>query len=597
MQVKCGIEIHQRLLSSKLFCPCSGESASGKPEFEITRMQHAVLSELGEADRAAEFESARGRQFVYQVSDNNCPVEMDEEPPHPLNERALEIALEIAMLLNSKPLEEIQIMRKAVIDGSNTSGFQRTAVIGLGGSIDANGKVIGIQTVSLEEESAGIVGENGGTATFRLDRLGIPLVEIATAPDISSPAEARAVAEAIGTLLRMTGKVARGIGTIRQDLNISIEGGARTELKGAQELGMIDSIVQKEIDRQAKLVELKPRIKKVRVQELKIIDLTQTLKNTNSGLAKRALEAGGKALGFKLSGYAGLLGFELCEGRRFGTEVSDYAKRAGVRGILHGDEDLKGYKFSETELVEMRKTLGVSDKDSFIMGPAHEAAAGKALELAFSRAITSDVPEETRKVLPDGSSSFMRPLPGGARMYPETDVPPVRITADRLARTRKSLPQKPDEKRRQLLSMLNEELANKMMKSRNLHMFERLLETGADPVVISTTLEETLVSLRRAGVAVEKISEERLAELFEEFGNGKFVKAAIPEIITHAAKDAGARISHLVSSLNLSRISSAELKKLAEAEGNDLKRIMAKYRLRVDAKELAELLTKRKENK
>ncbi|RLG19209.1 Glu-tRNA(Gln) amidotransferase GatDE subunit E, partial [Candidatus Micrarchaeota archaeon] len=183
--MKCGIEIHQRLAGRKLFCACKGESESNKPLFEVRRMQHAVLSELGESDRASEFESARRREFVYHVYDNNCPVELDEEPPHALNRHALDAALEIALLLNSKPVDEIEVMRKAVVDGSNTSGFQRTAVIALGGSISVNGKKIGIQTIALEEESAGIVSEKGDVAVFRLDRLGIPLVEIATEPDIT----------------------------------------------------------------------------------------------------------------------------------------------------------------------------------------------------------------------------------------------------------------------------------------------------------------------------------------------------------------------------------------------------------------------------
>ncbi|MDO8339701.1 MAG: Glu-tRNA(Gln) amidotransferase subunit GatE [Candidatus Burarchaeum sp.] len=590
IDLKCGIEIHQRLAGKKLFCACDGESASGKPLFEIRRMQHAVLSELGESDKASEFESARRREFIYHVYDNDCPVELDEEPPHRLNGQALDTALEIALMLNSKPVDEIEVMRKAVVDGSNTGGFQRTAVIAVGGSISANGAKIGIQTIALEEESAGIVEEKAGTAVFRLDRLGIPLVEIATDPDITSPEQARTVAEAIGTLLRMTGKVARGIGTIRQDINISIEGGARVELKGAQDLALIGTIVQKEIERQKGLIELRPKIEAGKTQQLKIVDLTQHFKATEAKLAKRGLEEGASILGFRLAGYAGVLGHSLSDGRRFGTEVSDYAKRAGVGGLIHGDETFDKYGFSEYELAEVRKALGVHEGDSFVMVIAEEQKARKALELAFSRAIRPEVPEETRKVLPEGLSSFMRPLAGGGRMYPETDVSPIRLTSERLARIRSSLSQKPEEKKSALLGMLNEELANKMMRSRHLHFFEKLAKDGTDPVLIATTLEETLVSLRRSGVEVEKISEERLRELFNEYGKGRFVKAAIPDILTQASKDVNAKIAEIVKALDLSRISGAELKKLAAGEGNDLKRVMAKYRLRVDAKELSELI-------
>jgi len=592
--MKCGLEIHQRLEGRKLFCDCPGDSVGGKALSEISREQHIVLSELGEKDRAAQFEGGRERFFTYQLFDNNCAVEMDEEPPHPMNSDALDAVLTISLLLNSKPLDEVHVMRKTVIDGSNTSGFQRTAVVANGGSISTKHGPVGIQAICIEEESAGIVEEKSGTATFRLDRLGIPLIEIATAPDITSPEHARETAEAIGTLLRHTGRVARGIGTIRQDLNISIEGGARVELKGAQELAMLGEIVQKEIERQQKLVELKPRISKLaQGQHLKIVDATHIFAKTSAKLMRKGIDSGQKILGFKLFGYAGILGTPLGENRRFGSEVSDYAKRAGVGGIIHSDEDLKKYGMSDGEISELRKALDLSASDSFILVIAEEAKAKKALELAFMRATISEVPEETRKVLPDGASSFMRPLAGGARMYPETDVPPVRISEEKLATIRANLPKKPEERKEQLLSMLNPELAQKMMKSRNLHLFERLLETGADPTIIATTLEETLVSLRRAGVEVEKVNEEKLRELFEEHVKGLFVKSAIPDIITNASKSSDS-IRAIVSSLNLSRISGASLKKLAEKEGNDLKAVMAKYRLRVDAKELAELLQKKK---
>jgi glutamyl-tRNA(Gln) amidotransferase subunit E len=592
--LKCGLEIHQRLEGGKLFCRCPSDATGEKPLFEISRQQHIVVSELGEKDRTAAFEGARNRNFKYQVFDNNCEVETDEEPPHGLNASALDASLTISILLGSKPVDELQVMRKTVIDGSNTGGFQRTAIVATGGKISSSGGEVGIQTVCIEEESAGIVEEKGGEATFRLDRLGIPLVEIATAPDIRSPEQAREVAEAIGTLLRHTGKVARGIGTIRQDLNISIDGGARCELKGAQDLAMLATTVQMEVERQQKLLEIKPKIAVLAPkQKLKSADLTKIFAGTSSKLFRKGLDAGSKIIGFALIGYAGILGFKLGENRRFGSEVSDYAKRAGVGGIIHSDEDLSKYPISEKESADIRKALGAGSGDAFVMVMADDMRANDAVKLAFNRAIISIVPEETRKVLPDGASAFMRPLPGGARMYPETDVQPVRITSEKLEAIRKNLPKKPEEKKAALLSMLNAELAGKMMRSHHLQIFERLVERGADPVLAATTLEETLVSLRRAGVNVEKITEEKLTELFSEYSKGTFVKAAINDILAKLAEDSKASVNSIVKASGLSKLTGAELKKAAEAEGNDLKKIMAKYRLRVDAKELSGLISKR----
>jgi len=150
-----------------------------------------------------------------------------------------------------KIVDEVEIMRKMVIDGSNTSGFQRTAYIGSQGCIDTSHGPVGIDILCLEEEAARIVEDRGDSLIYSLDRLGIPLVEIGTAPDIVSPAHAREVAKTLGMILRSTGRVQRGLGTIRQDVNVSIKGGARVEVKGVQDLNLIDKIVEMEVLRRS----------------------------------------------------------------------------------------------------------------------------------------------------------------------------------------------------------------------------------------------------------------------------------------------------------------------------------------------------------
>ncbi|MFH1445532.1 MAG: Glu-tRNA(Gln) amidotransferase GatDE subunit E, partial [Nanoarchaeota archaeon] len=131
--LKCGLEIHQQLSSHKLFCNCDSQMLQ-QPKDEIFRKQRAVAGELGDVDAAALHEVLKNKEFHYKIyPEESCLVEADEEPIHDMNRDALEIGLKIALMLNCEIPEEIHVMRKQVIDGSNTSGFQRTAIIGLNG--------------------------------------------------------------------------------------------------------------------------------------------------------------------------------------------------------------------------------------------------------------------------------------------------------------------------------------------------------------------------------------------------------------------------------------------------------------------------------
>jgi len=249
MEIKSGIEIHQQLDTHKLFCNCPSVLRTDEPEFEISRRLHAVAGESGEVDVAAEYEAGRDREFVYQGYDSVCLLELDEEPPYLINNEALMTGLHVALLLNCQILPISQIMRKTVVDGSNTSGFQRTVLIARNGYIDTNKGRVRIDNVSLEEDAARIIGKDGNKVVFRLDRLGIPLVEIGTAPDIKSAEQCREVALHIGDVLRSC-KVKRGIGTIRQDINVSILGHPRVEIKGFQDVKMFIPTIDKEVKRQ-----------------------------------------------------------------------------------------------------------------------------------------------------------------------------------------------------------------------------------------------------------------------------------------------------------------------------------------------------------
>ncbi|MFA6530779.1 MAG: Glu-tRNA(Gln) amidotransferase subunit GatE [Candidatus Micrarchaeia archaeon] len=591
--MKIGIEVHQRIDSHKLFCNCqsSGEEIKEEPDLRVLRKLHTVYSEMGEVDLASKREFEKDKTYEYLAYGKcNCLVETDEEPPHNMNRHALGIALEIAMHLKCKPVDEIHTMRKIIIDGSNTSGFQRTAIIALNGTLETSKGAVRIPQISIEEESAGIVETVGGKATFRLDRLGVPLIEITTEPDIKDEKHLSEVAEKIGMIMRATGKVARGLGTIRQDLNVSIEGGARVEIKGAQDLKMLPLLASGEVRRQTELLKIGAEVKaKGKAVDVKreFSNLTGVFTNTNAKLIKAGLAVGAKVVGMKLESHAGLIGKEIGTNRRYGTELSDYAKGAGVKGIIHSDEDMAKYGITAGEVDGIRKALGMKIEDAFVLVVGNENTARKALENVCMRAEMVGIPNETRKANPDGTTSYMRPLPGKARLYPETDIPPIIVDDKLMKSVEEGKGESLEAKKEKLLGMLNKEMADKMIKSRSLSLFEKLVaEFGpeVEPILIANTLENTLVSLRRDGFEITDI-DSALTELFGTYSKGKFVKAAIPEILRLVAK--GSSVENAIREGKLERIAGKELENIAKENNFDVPKIMQKYRLNVEPADIA----------
>ncbi|RLI09668.1 Glu-tRNA(Gln) amidotransferase GatDE subunit E [Candidatus Bathyarchaeota archaeon] len=573
--LRVGLEIHRQLdTAEKLFCSCPTVLRKDEPHLTVLRRLRPTQSEVGEIDRAALFEFEKGKTIIYEAYlDTNCLVELDEEPPHEINREALDIALTIALMLNSKPVDEVHVMRKIVIDGSTPFGFQRTCVVALGGSIEVGGKVIPIQHVGLEEDAARKVGEEADVVRYRLDRLGIPLVEVATAPVITDPEEAREVALAIGRIMRATGRVKRGIGSIRQDLNISIEGGAITEVKGVQELDLIPKVVENEVLRQVRLLEIRDELSSrgLRPGDLKaeFVDATQVFAKTASRILRKAIRGGGVVLALRLPKFSGLLSKEIMPGHSFGKELADIASAiSGLGGIFHTDE-MPAYGVSEEEVRALRELAGAGPDDCVVFVAGEKEKCLKALRAVLDRAIEAleGVPRETRMALPDGRTKFMRPRPGAARMYPETDIPPVGITPEYVDEIRRRLPELPEAVAKRLISDygLSEKLAWQVVDSDYLALFEEAVrETGVPATVVATVLTETLKSLRREGFDVGKLGEGQLLELFRLVGRGETFKESIPEVLKWLCQHEGASAREAVEALGLKAMSEEELREVVE---------------------------------
>ena len=427
MGLKCGLEIHQQLEGRKLFARTPTLIRDDEAHFTFKRYLRASAGESGVIDKAAAAEQKKQKYYLYEAyHDTTNLVEFDEEPPAPASKKAIEAALASAKLLDMNIVDQIRFMRKTVVNGSNTSGFQRTGLIATNGSITLESGTVGIESLCLEEDSAKDVKKETDHTVYNLSRLGIPLIEIATGPQIYEPEQAKEVAAYLGMVLRSLDNVKRGLGTIRQDVNVSIAKGLRVEIKGAQDLKMIPEYIKNEMLRQHNLLEIFDELKRRDASVGTLDNITDLIKSSESKVVQRGLEGDGVALAIALKEFKGLLGTTIQEGRRFGSELSDYAKVMGVKGLFHSDE-LPNYGITQEEKNLIIRKLNLSENDAFILIIEKKDVATRAMEAVIDRLSDLSLRKEVRVARPDGGSSYMRPMPGAARMYPETDVFPILV--------------------------------------------------------------------------------------------------------------------------------------------------------------------------
>jgi glutamyl-tRNA(Gln) amidotransferase subunit E len=524
-----GIEIHQQLdTKHKLFCYCpTVQRDVEESNFEFFRYLRLKRSEIGEEDRAAKEEVERSRKFIYKYYDTTCLVEADEEPPRQLNRDALRTAIQIARMLEMEVVDEVHVMRKIVIDGSNTTGFQRTALVAFDGRIGSSEGEVRIATLCLEEEACRKISEREGEVIYSLDRLGIPLVEIGTYPDIKTPSQAKEVARKLGMILRSTGKVKRGLGTIRQDVNVSIKNGARVEIKGVQSLDILDKIVEYEVLRQINLLKIRDELQNRNAYaEFTIYDVTDVFSETRSKILKRAKNI--KAI--VLRNFAGIVGREIQPGRRLGSEFADIARNYGLGGIFHTDE-LPAYGITQEEVDELRKAVNASQNDAVIIAAGDVARVERALRRIAERAgyCLIGVPEETRKANEDGTTSYLRPLPGAARMYPETDVPAVKITQELLS---VELPELIEERAERYAKTygLSYDLAYVIADSQYYGLFEEFAQKiGA--TIAARVIHILPSQLKKEGYEIENLTNEDFRRVLELIAEQKIAKEGAEEAL------------------------------------------------------------------
>ncbi len=619
--LKVGLEVHQQLATkSKLFCNCPIVEDE-TPDHRFLRWLRPTASELGKMDPAALFEFKQGNIIMYDASEkNSCLVEADEEPPHDINVEAVNTALIIALALGAGPVDELHVMRKIVIDGSTTTGFQRTMVVALGGQLLVKDRVIPVQTVCLEEDAARIRERVDGTRVFSLGRLGVPLIEVALAPVTGKPEEVEEIALALGRLMRSTGRVARGLGTVRQDVNVSVAGGGGVvEVKGVQKLELVSKVIEYEALRQTGLLRIRDELVSRSLKPSDVVaqpvDVSDTFGATKSNLLQKVLKNEDRVWAMLLRGFRGTLAFEPSPGIRLGRELAEMVRAYGMGGIFHSDE-LPAYGIGEEEVVKVKQVLKSEEGDAFILLAGHSLSLQHAFTALFERLREAfkGVPAETRAPTEDGKTRFSRPRPGEARMYPETDVPPTPIPKHLIKDLSNRIPSPWEEQIENLMSTysLNRKLALQIYDSDYLDLFESLVKsTRIQPSFIAATLTETLVSLARQGLNLSRLKENSILDLFGQVDTGVVSKEAVPQILELILKGQANGAQEAVKKLGLSAMSDEEVaeiirkvidenKAAVESKGEDafsllMGRVMATVRGRADGQRVSDLLRKRLE--
>ena len=497
-KLRIGLEVHIQLNTGKLFCRCSQNPGESGKLFQFTRLLRPTLSELGKMDIAAEYEMERDRIFTYDATENTCLVEYDEEPPHSMDEDAVKASVIMSLALHCNTVENISTMRKVVVDGSNTSGFQRTAIIGFDGYLDTSRGRVRISTVCLEEDSARKVEGELSSVTYSLDRLGIPLIEVSTEPDILDEKHAVEVAEKIGSICMLSGYARREVDSIRQDVNMSM-GMGRVEIKGVQKLSLITDFIRYEKKRQESISRAVEKIKERTAGKnitVAFTDVSGIFQDSASIIIKSGFKAGNRVYSALLPKFGGTL---KNGDMRIGKEISDVVRAFGLGGIFHSDE-LPAYGMEEEKINAVYRKLEKQKDDAVLIlssPPSKIDVITSGINSRILKLLSLDL-AETRGPRDNGETFFLRPLPGKDRMYPETDIPIKHISGETMDFCRKNIPREAGEIQRELTKKygISDQDAAVIIRSGSLVKFTKMADSYGDGRSVARLLLQKIPEIR-----------------------------------------------------------------------------------------------------
>jgi len=544
--LRVGLEVHQQLLTEKkMFCHCPAGLYVTEHDGSVLRHMRPTLSELGEYDGTALMEFKTRKNIIYLLHrSNTCTYEMDDTPPFLVNQQSLDVAIEQCLMLGCDIVDEVHIARKQYLDGSIPTGFQRTAIVGVNGRLPFQSREISITQVSVEEDSCREVSDRGHLIVWRTDRLGMPLIETVTGPDLRTPDEVEEAILLIGRVCRSTGHVRVGMGASRQDVNVSVRGGRRVEIKGVPKAGWAPRLVHGEGVRQVNLLDLRDELNRRGItcsDDIRIDhrDVTETMADSAAEVLKidtweHFLAEDDRRPGFecgsggfcvravKLEGLAGTLAWPTQPDRTFGDELKGRVRViAGLdqQPILLHSEDWPTNAAGDLEA--LRAELGCTDVDALVVvwGAKQDTiTAAEEIRLRYVDA-TDGIPNETRQPFEDGSTDFERILPGPDRMYPDTDSPPQRVTRERVERLQAPLPEPPwVREERYSAAGVPRHVIHYLIRRGGARMVDAVAASGSADLHRSCFFfGEQIKGLRRAGVAVDAITTDGWIDLFKLF--------------------------------------------------------------------------------
>jgi glutamyl-tRNA(Gln) amidotransferase subunit E len=541
---KSGLEVHQQLKTrTKLFCRCPAGQYSSDFDAQILRHMRPTLSEMGEYDGTALMEKKTRKNIHYRIHhDTVCTYEFDDTPPFLVDPEAVDIALEISMLCRLSIVNELHIARKQYLDGSIPTGFQRTTILGVDGWLQYGDRRIGVRQLSLEEDSCREVSDRGHDRVYLTDRLGMPLIEVVTEPEMYTPFQVAEVCEIIGRMCRSTQHVRRGYGATRQDVNVSVEGGTRVEIKGVPQIWRIPRLTYNEASRQVALLNIREKLRSRGVTtdsfEWLSEDVTDLLTKTSYQPIAAAMSEGLRVTCLNLRGFGGLLSETTQEHTIFAKEFSDRVRviacLSRLPNIVHSDNA------SETMLAQdwqkLRQRMQAGEQDALIVVWGDEADTRTAVEeiVIRGREATIGIPSDTRQPLKDGTTGFERVLPGAERMYPDTDLPPIEITSDRLDRLREGLPEYiwDTEARFRDAGMAAEDIRELAISPRA-PLVRRLIEELDLPgMQVGMVLSQRFKALRRAGLDPIRLGDDAIEAVFRAYLDGRLAREGVVWLMT-----------------------------------------------------------------
>lgn len=547
---RAGIEIHQQLDTKyKLFCRCSSPQPpyDDSYQFEIYRTLRPALSELGEIDPSIMMEYKSKKEIIYRINrESVCLYELDQSPPFEINQYALDIVISYCLKFRARIVDEIYICRKYHLDGSIPSGYQRTAMVGIDGEYCLKGKKIRLPEITIEEDAAREIFDSFHQRAYYLDRLGVPLIEIVTEPAFNSPTELKEFAEAIRNEFLVAGNVRQGSGTLRMDLNISIDGSHRCEIKGVDKISRIPILAYNETRRQWSLLRLRDELHSRNITpenfKYEVYELSSILKHTSFYPIQKALGNGGMVYCIKLPNWGGLLKWPTQRYVSFSQEISE---RVRVIACLTDTpniivSDIIDNTISQQEIDKTKKFIGVSKYDGFVIVWGSPDDVQTAIEEIKIRAFeaTVGVPAESRRALPSGATGFERILPGSQRMYPDTDLPYITISKDRVAGLSLLPKENYSERVRWCVQVgFPKNLVHRIATSSRFYLIRELVDKHQISAnLLARVFIEFFSSLKKKNYKTKNLSNDRLKEILLMYKNGEIIRDGIFKAIEYALK-------------------------------------------------------------